>query len=115
MKKYLLLLHDDVEQMQKLSPKEMQELVNAHLAWANKLATSGHLIAGEGLEEKSIQISGKDSIVKDGTFLESKEMIGGFYFLQTKDLNEIIELAKECPCHLWGGTTEIRPIMEYEE
>ena len=115
MKKFLLLLHEDMEQLQKLSPKEMQELVAAHMAWTSELAESGHLISGEGLEEKSVQITGKDCVVKDGTFLESKEMIGGFYFLQAKDLDEIIELSKACPCHLWGGTTEIRPIMEYEE
>ena len=84
------------------------------MAWANRLAEAGHLIAGEGLEEKSIRITGKDSIVKDGIFLESKEMIGGFYFLQANSLEEVVELAKECPCHLWGGTTEIRPIMTYE-
>lgn len=115
MKKYLLLLHDDVEQINDLSPKEMEELVKAHMAWANKLGEAGHLISGEGLTEKSIQISGKDCIVKDGTFLESKEMIGGFYYLQAQDLDTIIEIAKECPCHHWGGTTEIRPIMEYED
>ncbi|WP_179367614.1 YciI family protein [Winogradskyella forsetii] len=115
MKKYLLLLHEDIEKMQKLSPKEMEELANSHMAWAEKLGESGHLISGEGLEENSVQISGKDSVVKDGTFLESKEMIGGYYLLQAKDLKTVIELAKGCPCHLWGGTTEIRPIMEYEE
>lgn len=115
MKKYLLLLHEDIEKIQKLSPKEMEELVNAHMAWAEKLGKSGYLISGDGLEESSIKISGKDCIVKDGTFLESKEMIGGYYLLQAKDVDSVIELAKDCPCHLWGGTTEIRPIMEYEE
>ena len=115
MKKYLVLLHEDLEKMKDLSPKEMQDLVNAHMAWAEKLAAAGHLIEGEGLEEKSIQISGKESIIKDGTFLEVKEMIGGFYYLQAQDINQVIELAKECPCHHWGGTTEIRPIMAYEE
>jgi len=114
MKKYLLLLHEDIEQMQKLSPKEMEELGKSHMAWAEKLGESGHLISGEGLEENSVQISGKDCIVKDGTFLESKEMIGGYYLLQAKDLKTVIELAKSCPCHLFGGTTEIRPIMEME-
>ncbi len=115
MKKYLLLLHEDIEKMQKLSPKEMEELGNSHMAWAEKLGEAGHLISGEGLEENSVQISGKHCIVKDGTFLESKEMIGGYYLLQAKDLKTVIELAKSCPCHLFGGTTEIRPIMEYEE
>ena len=113
MKKYLLLLHDDVTQMQKLSPKEMEELVNEHTAWAEELANAGHLISGEGLEEKSILISGKESIVKDGVFIEAKEMVGGFYYLQANSEEEIIALAKSCPCHHWGGTTEIRPIMDY--
>lgn len=115
MKKYLLLLHEDIEKMQKLSPKEMEELMKAHMAWAEKLGESGHLISGEGLEEKSVEISGEDSVVKDGTFLESKEMIGGYYLLQAQDLASVIKLAKACPCHLWGGRTEIRPIMEYDD
>lgn len=115
MKKYLLLLHEDIEKMKKLSPKEMEELGNSHMAWAEKLAELGYLISGEGLEENSVQISGKNCIVKDGIFLESKEMIGGYYLLQAEDLKTVIELAKSCPCHLFGGTTEIRPIMEYEE
>lgn len=115
MKKYLLLLHEDIEKMQALSPKEMEELIQAHMAWAEKLGESGHLLSGDGLEEKSVQITGNDCIVKDGTFLESKEMIGGYYLLQAEDVATVIELAKGCPCHLWGGTTEIRPIMEYEE
>jgi len=115
MKKYLLLLHEDAEHLQKLSPKEMEELVGAHMTWAEKLGAAGHLIAGEGLEEKSVRITGKECIVKDGTFLEVKEMIGGFYYLQAENLEQAIDLAKGCPCHLWGGTTEIRPIMAYEE
>ena len=114
MKKFLLLLHDDVEKMSQLSPKDFERLTASHFAWAEKLAEAGHLISGEGLDEKRITITGSDSIVKDGSFIEAKEMIGGFYFLQADSLETIIEIAKECPCHHWGGTTEIRPIMDYE-
>ncbi|MEM1124063.1 MAG: YciI family protein [Bacteroidota bacterium] len=115
MKKYLLLLHEDAERLEKMSPKEMEELVNAHMAWVEELSQSDYYLDGEGLEVKSIQISGKESIVKDGMFLESKEMIGGYYVLQAPNLETVIEIAKGCPCHLWGGTTEIRPVMAYEE
>lgn len=114
MKKFLLLLIDDIETMQNLAPKEMEELIQSHMSWAESLAKSGHLLSGDGLEEKAIHISGKNSIVKDGTFLESKEMIGGYYLLQADNLDTVIEIAKSCPCHLWGGTTVIRPIMDYE-
>ncbi|MBT30994.1 MAG: hypothetical protein CMO01_15150 [Thalassobius sp.] len=115
MKKFLLLLHEDVEKMSSLSPKEMESLLNAHMAWAGKLAESGHLISGDGLNENGVLISGKDCIIKDGPYLESKEMIGGYYLLQATNQETVVELAKECPCHLWGGTTEIRPIMEMED
>ncbi|MEQ9441557.1 MAG: YciI family protein [Cyclobacteriaceae bacterium] len=115
MKKFLLLLHEDIEAMQKLSPKEMETLVNDHLAWAKKIGEQGHLLEGEGLQETGVQLRGKDSVIKDGPYIESKEMIGGFYLLQADSLDTIVAIAKECPCHLWGGTTEIRPIEDYEQ
>lgn len=115
MKQFLLLLHEDIQKMSELSPKEMQEIANAHMVWADKLAKEGHLISGDGLHEKGVMITGKDCIIKDGPYLESKEIIGGYYLLQASDLETIVELAKECPTHLFGGTTEIRQIMEMED
>lgn len=37
MKKYLLLLHEDIDKMQKLSPKEMEELANSHMVYSKKI------------------------------------------------------------------------------
>lgn len=115
MKKFLLLLHEDMEKMANLSPKEMQDLAQAHMKWANQLAKSGLLLDGDGLKEKSVLISGGNSEVKDGPYADSKEQIGGYYLLQAESIEAIIEVAKACPCHIWGGTTEIRQIMEMEE
>ena len=115
MKQFLLLLHEDIEKLNELSPKDMEELANAHMNWAKKLAEAGHLISGDGLHEKGVLITGKDCVVKDGPYLESKEIIGGYYLLQANNLETIVELAKECPTHHYGGTTEIRPIMEMED
>lgn len=114
MKKFLLLLHEDIEAMQALSPKEMNQLIEAQMAWTNQLAEKGHLLAGDGLEETGVQIVGKESVIKDGPYIESKEMIGGYYLLQAENMDALLEVVKTCPCHLWGGTTEIRPIMDYE-
>ena len=90
MKQFLLLLHEDIQKMSELSPKEMQEIANAHMNWANKLAEAGHLISGDGLHEKGVLITGKDSVVKDGPYLESKEIIGGYYLLQADDLQTVV-------------------------
>jgi hypothetical protein len=115
MKTFLLLLHEDMEHTSNLSPKEMGDLVQAHTEWAHTLAEAGHLISGDGLSENGVTIRGKDSVIKDGPYMESKEIIGGYYLLQAEDLETIIEIARDCPCHLWGGTTEIRPIMETDD
>ncbi|RNI31963.1 hypothetical protein EFA69_05505 [Rufibacter immobilis] len=113
MKNYLLLLYDHVDTLQEMSPEEMQKLVQAHMQWTEKLAQLGHLRGGDGLEETGAYIKGKNALVTDGPFIETKEMIGGYYLLQAESLEQVVELAKECPCHLWGGTTEVRPIMDY--
>lgn len=115
MKKFLILLHEDIESLHRLSPKDMEELVKAHMEWATKLGEEGRLISGDGLDENGTRIVGKSLTIKDGPYLESKEMIGGYYLITAQDLQEATEIAKGCPCHHWGGTTEIRPIMDYDQ
>lgn len=44
-------LHENIEALENLSPKEMEEFGNAHFAWATKLGESGNLISGDGLQE----------------------------------------------------------------
>lgn len=115
MKKFLMLLHEDVSAIQQLSTREMEELVNAHMKYAEQLADSGHLISGDGLEENGKVFTEKGAIIKDGPYMESKEIIGGYYLIEARDMDEAVSLAADCPCHLWGGKTEIRQIMNYEE
>ncbi len=114
MKKFILLLHEDIEELGKLSPKDMEALVGSHVAWAQMLAEKGLLVSGDGLEEGGTQIVGKNATIKDGPYIESKEMIGGYYLLQAENLEQVMKVALTCPCHLHGGTTEVRAIMDYE-
>lgn len=46
--------------------------------------------------------------VTDGVFVESKEVLGGYWVLQAADLDEAIAIAKEIPVR--GGGVEVRPI-----
>lgn len=115
MKKFILLLREDVEVMQKLSPKEMEALVNAHMAWAEKLTAQGIMIAGDGLSSEGTQVVGPERIIKDGPYIEAKEMIGGYYLIQAESMAAALVFAKECPCNnIAGCITEVRPVMDYE-
>ncbi len=76
MKKFLLLLHENIEALENLSPKEMEELVNAHFNWATKLGENGHFISGDGLQDSTVRYpqirNGKKSDTSAKSFNKSR-------------------------------------------
>jgi hypothetical protein len=85
----------------------------------DELLEAGVLIGYDGLHPSSkgarVHFSGKNRpTVIDGPFVESKELIAGFWFWQVKSLEEAIEWVKRCPNE--GETdVEIRQVFEPEE
>lgn len=114
MKKFLLLLHQDKEAMRQLSATEMKIFLKFQFIWASKLKEKGFFVSGDTLDEAGLQIIDTDCSIEYGPYILANEYIGGYYLLQAPNMNEILEIAKECPCHLWGGVTEIRPMVEHE-
>jgi hypothetical protein len=54
---------------------------------------------------------GKESLVIDGPFAETKELIAGFWLWQVKSMDEAVEWLKRAP--FGGGTeVEIRPVFD---
>jgi hypothetical protein len=85
-----------------------------------ELAKAGVLLAGEGLQASSkgarVTFKGKERIVTDGPFAETKELVAGFWIWNVKSKEEAIEWAKRCPNpHNEGGVLEIRQIFEFED
>jgi hypothetical protein len=83
-----------------------------------ELVKAGVMLAGEGLHPSSkgarVKFSGKQRTVTDGPFAESKELIAGFWLIQTKSRDEAIEWVKRAPFD--GGTEiEIRQVFESED
>jgi hypothetical protein len=50
--------------------------------------------------------------VADGPFAESKEAIGGYFFLRVADEDEAIEIAQQCPGLEYGSVVEVRPVAD---
>jgi hypothetical protein len=48
--------------------------------------------------------------VVDGPFAETKETIGGYFIVEAGNLEEAIEMTKECPSLANGGIVELREI-----
>jgi hypothetical protein len=94
-----------------LSPEETQQVVTQWKAWFERLTNEGKAKAGHPLECEGKIVSGKKGrVVADGPFAESKEAIGGYFFLQVDSLDEAVAIAKECPGLEFGATVEVRPV-----
>jgi hypothetical protein len=94
------------------------EAVAAMSKYNEELAKAGVLLALDGLHPTSegarITYEGTTPRVIDGPFAETKEVIGGYWMLQTRSKEEAIEWASRCPA---GGDVvlELRRVFEMSD
>ncbi len=97
-----------------------QELLTAMMEYNEQLNKSGILLGGDGLKPSKegvrVQFSGKERNVVDGPFIETKELVAGYWLWQVKDMQEAIDWVKRCPNPMKEDSEiEIRPIYELED
>lgn len=115
MPNYLFLLHEDPAAFAKVSPEEMQSIIQKYSGWKQKMQTEGVLRAGAKLQEGTGRVlrgngkNGNGTAITDGPYTESKEVIGGLFEVQAADYQAAVEIARGCP-HLEFGAIEIREI-----
>ena len=85
-----------------------------------ELVKAGVMLAGDGLQPSSkgarVKFSGKNRVVTDGPFPETKELVAGFWIWQVNSKEEAIEWVKRCPNpHEGESEIEIRQIFELED
>jgi hypothetical protein len=91
------------------------ELIKEMGDYNEELVNAGVLLAGEGLHPSSkgfrteITPDGGRTVL-DGPFAETKELIAGFWMLQVRSREEMLEWAKRCPAEV-----EVRQIFETED
>ena len=112
--KYLFLLYGDEEGEAALSDDERRSIVEAHVAFAGRLAERGALVVGEPVagRERARTVrrrSGARSVVTDGPFAETREQLGGFYVVECETDEEAVRVADEVP-QSPGLVVEIRPV-----
>lgn len=85
-----------------------------------ELVNAGIMLAGEGLHPSSkgvrVHFSGENRSVTDGPFIETKELIAGYWLWQVESMDEAIEWVKRCPNPMGvESEIEIRPVFEMED
>jgi hypothetical protein len=93
------------------APAADYEPWNAYAAW---LGEKGILRAGEELAAStaatSVRVREGRTLVTDGPFAETKEILGGYYLIECDDLDTALAAAARCP-GAQDGTIEVRPIV----
>ncbi|MEZ5177477.1 MAG: YciI family protein [Acidimicrobiales bacterium] len=74
--------------------------------------TPGQQMAGPATAT-TVQVADGKALVTDGPFVEMKEAVGGYFFLEADDLDAAIEVASKVPAAALGGAVEIRPLVQW--
>ena len=90
-----------------LPPDRIQTAIDDFYIWLERMVAEGKMKRGQRLATGGKTVS-KSGIV-DGPFGETKEIIGCYWFIVARDLQEAAQLAAQNPCLQCGLFYEVRP------
>ena len=115
--KYMLLCYDDEQFWQRAGEGALREAMQEAVQLTHELDARGQYLRATPLHPvataTSVRVRDGKRIVTDGPFAETREVLGGFYLIDVRDLNEAINIAGRHP-GARVGTVEIRPVFELE-
>jgi len=120
MAQYMLLLHQVPNYNMDLPREKMMEMTKRYMAWADGLRQKGKMVGGEKLTAsggRHLKVKDGKPVASDGPYAEAKDVIGGYFVIEAKDLPEAERIAADCP-HLALSPTnwaEVRPIEDMSQ
>jgi hypothetical protein len=109
--RFLCLVYGDEKTLQEMPYDEC-------VAYDAKLRDSGQCLASESLQPTAtaatVRVRNGKVRVTDGPFMESKEILAGFYLVDAPDMEGAIALAAQIP-PAQVGSIEVRPIRDLRE
>ena len=113
--RYMLMIYTPEREGAAPDPAQMEATLAAWNDFTQTCIDRGVYVESDPLQPAAtattITHTAAEPIVSDGPFAETREVLGGFYLLDCRDLDEALELAKQVPSGE-GSKTEVRPIWE---
>jgi hypothetical protein len=110
--KYMLLIAGDPTVQ--TTPEEDQKIFAEYGAFTQEIIDSGEFVSGDPLQgpetATTVRVRNGKRTTTDGPFAETKEVLGGYYVVDVKDLDRALEVAARIP-GARGGSIEVRPIL----
>src|SRR5690348_3066177 len=91
MAQFMLMLHQVPHYNVDLPREKMMEMTKKYMAWGDNLRQKGKLAGGEKLTAsggRHIRLKDGKPVASDGPYAEAKDVVGGYFILEAKDLAE---------------------------
>ncbi|HEY3801969.1 MAG TPA: YciI family protein [Kofleriaceae bacterium] len=113
--KFLVLVKATKNSEAGVHPSE--HVIMETMRFNEEMVKAGVLLDAGGLwpsnQGKRIRVDGKTRRVVDGPFAEAKELIGGYWMMQAKSFDEVVEWMNRCPALQEDGSeVEIRRLID---
>ncbi len=111
---YLLLIYDNEADFEKMTEAEQGAMFQEFGRFTESIQKSGNYKAGKQLQpvatSTTVRVRNGKRTVTDGPFAETREQLGGFYWIEAKYLDEALAIAERIPAARFGSI-EVRPIV----
>jgi hypothetical protein len=113
--KYMLLCYDDEQGWAQAGQAALEAAMQEAVALTHEIHAKGQYLEAAPLEPAamaaSVRVRDGKVQVTDGPFVETREVLGGYYLIDVENLDEAIRIAERHPGARLG-TVEIRPVVE---
>jgi len=105
--KYLCAVYFEPNALEGLSASEQADLNRVSVRYNEVLSKSGNFIAASALQPaktaRTVRSRGGKVSVTDGPFAETKEVLGGFIFIEAVNMEEALRIAGNIPMAEFGS------------
>lgn len=110
---YMLMIYGNEGSMAKMTKNDGEQMYAAYGAYTEALRKAGVMKEGNPLQNSTtastVRLKDGKAKVLNGPHAESKEQLGGYYVIETKDIDAALAWAAKCPGAQYG-TIEVRPV-----
>jgi len=108
--KYALMIYPPTDENPTTAPEDEAAVTAEYLALATdrRYVTGAHLQPAE--TATSVRVPNGKTLMTDGPFADTKEVLGGFMIIEAANLDEATEFAARIPAARLGGGVEVRPV-----
>jgi len=113
--RYMLICYDDEKYWQQAGQPLLDKAQAQAAQLCQEMDQRAQYILASPLQPsataKTVRVRGGQTLITDGPYAETREVLGGFYLIEASDVHEALRIAAQHPgVHV--GAVEVRPLVD---